>query len=165
MKSGTPLSPTIAPVKVPQRLAGNLTVPRVRPHSAPACHRQTAPESVSGHRFTPARRDPLGRLISQLVQLAGSNAFMAESTSRPWASATFVGAQHVLTLCIGARDQGDDCAGIDAAERFARALPEAEFHIPGHIVADIVIDERLPISGRSPAMTEFRITALTIEDW
>ena len=54
---------------------------------------------------------------------------------------------------------------VTKAERVARALPDAEFHIPGHIVADIVIDERLPIAGRSPAVTQFRITALTIEDW
>ncbi|MBB6123330.1 hypothetical protein [Sphingobium subterraneum] len=144
--------------------SGSITVPRVkpRPHVVPET---AATREVSPPQSGVTRRDPLGRLISQLVQLAGPDAYMAESTSRPWASATFVGAQHVLTLCIGSAENSHEHTLEQVADRFAHALPEADFRIPGHIVADIVIDERRRMDERSPASVQFRITALTIEDW
>jgi len=47
--------------------------------------------------------------------------------SHPWASATFVGHRHVATLVV----EGDAAAWL-------AALPEAEFSLRGHIVADLV---------------------------
>lgn len=51
-----------------------------------------------------------------------------ERRSRPWASATFSGARHSLLLGFGS---------AQCAEHAARALPESEFDLPGHLVADL----------------------------
>lgn len=118
----------------------------------------------------PPRRDPHIRIIAQLTQLSGPDMSVIASSSRPWASATFIGAQHRIVLRF---------SGTDAHSRatcFAEALPEAEFRISGHIVADACVDE-----WRSDEMTEnesgsetpdqagesvlLRISVLTVEDW
>ena len=46
------------------------------------------------------------------------------SRSEPWASATFVGERHLLTCAAGV-----DLTGIE----------EADFDLPGHIVADVAL--------------------------
>ena len=67
----------------------------------------------------------------------------------PWASATFVGTLHRLTIAMvpvpGLRDWID-------------ALPEAEFAMRGHIVADLVVDHVETIGDRE----HVTIAALTL---
>ncbi len=115
------------------------------------------------------RRDPHVRVIARLSELAGPDMSVIASSSRPWASATFTGAQHrVITRFAG--DHAQDCA-----TRFAEALPEAEFTISGHIVADACIDEwrqeEAAVDGAeaSPHSASgvfcLRVTVLTVEDW
>ena len=53
-------------------------------------------------------------------------------TSRPWSSATFDGERHRLDL----RLHGDAPTVGDALDRLIAALPDAEFEIPGQIVAE-----------------------------
>lgn len=55
-----------------------------------------------------------------------------DAVSTDWASATFVGATHVLVL----RFEGSHTAVGDAFRAF-EALAEAEITIPGHIVAEL----------------------------
>lgn len=53
-------------------------------------------------------------------------------TSRPWSSATFDGERHRLDL----RLHGDAQTVGDALDRLIATLPDAEFEIPGQIVAE-----------------------------
>lgn len=104
-------------------------------------------------------RDPHARLIAALLGLAGLHTRLASASSRPWASATFVGAQHRIVLTMADADDGARAAA------FAAQLPEAELRIPGHIVADITIDERITARENGELVTRFTLTALTVEDW
>ena len=75
----------------------------------------------------------LAALLRALAAGAAGCFRIAEARSTPWASATFEGARHAVTL---------ELAGADASERAARlrdALPEMEFALPAHLVADIVV--------------------------
>jgi hypothetical protein len=126
-------------------------------------------ESLSGVRagtqgkITSARsaqpRDPHNRLMNAIVQMAGDGTYILSSHSRPWASATFIGAQHQVTLKM---TETAEAATLDA---FLAALPDAEFHVPGHIVADVAVDSRLTTQTEKGRETEIRLCALTIEDW
>ncbi|MBU6267229.1 MAG: hypothetical protein KGN34_06800 [Sphingomonadales bacterium] len=65
--------------------------------------------------------------------MAGSHAEFVSHAERPWASVTFIGSRHTITLAFpGAH-------GVIAGDRFAEALPEHEFAIPRQIVADAVV--------------------------
>jgi len=68
-----------------------------------------------------------------------------------WASATFAGARHRVTI--------EACAtpGLD---RWLAALPEAEFALRGHLVADLAVASVEQRDGRATAVIE----ALTVED-
>ena len=69
----------------------------------------------------------------------------------PWASATFVGTQHRLTIVVdpvpGLRDRID-------------ALPDTEFAMRGHIVADLAVDHIETIDDRE----HVTIAVLTLID-
>ncbi|BAI95584.1 hypothetical protein Sj15T_33810 [Sphingobium sp. TA15] len=100
-------------------------------------------------------RDPLPRLLAQLIARAGGEVMVERAASRPWASALFQGRRHVIALTI---------AGPDAAERraaFAEGIEEAEWSLSGHFVADIGIDSSRP----APGGEWMELSALTIEDW
>ena len=109
-------------------------------------------------------------MIACLSELAGPDIAVVASSSRPWASATFIGAQHRVIL----RFAGDDAA--ERAARFAEALPDAEFTIAGHIVADACVDEwghaaecgedtATSAPQSLPSAPVLRVTVLTVEDW
>ncbi|UZW55222.1 hypothetical protein NUH86_17410 [Sphingobium sp. JS3065] len=100
-------------------------------------------------------RDPLPRLLAQLVERAGPSVTVERAASRPWASALFQGRRHVVALNL---------TGPDAAERraaFVEGIEEAEWNLSGHFVADISIDDRRP----APDGEWIELSALTIEDW
>lgn len=113
----------------------------------------------SGLHSNSSPRDPLARLQKQLLNLIVNNVRIIAAQSRPWASATFIGAQHLLTVEIEEDTNGH------AAQAFADALPEAEFAIPGHIVADAVVDSQEIQIDSSHKTSVLRLTFLTIEDW
>ena len=81
------------------------------------------------------RRGPVGRLRDALLRLAEYQAQLLAQNDEPWASVTYTGARHSFTLLFA----GDD--GVDAGERFVATLPEHEFTIPGHLVADAEVVE------------------------
>lgn len=119
----------------------------------------------------PPRRDPHTRVIAQLLELAGPDASVIATSSVPWASATFIGARHRIVMRIFGADHAA------RADIFAESLPDAEFSISGHIVADACVDERqlrlVQADGDkvqladsdSATETMLRLTILTIEDW
>jgi hypothetical protein len=77
-----------------------------------------------------------------------------EIRSRNWASATFVGARHEIGLKIAG--EGAEAA----ADRFAMTLEAREFHLRGHVLADIALIANEPVEGG----VRLRIEALTVED-
>ncbi len=82
-----------------------------------------------------------------------------EVRCRAWASATFVGARHELSLRIEG-EQADE-----AASSFVAGLNTAEFPLKGHIVADMHLasQERGTACG-GEGFVRLRIEALTVED-
>ncbi len=74
--------------------------------------------------------------------------------SRSWASVTFAGARHEISFRI-AGDQAEA-----AADRFLADLDCAEFHLRGHLLADIVLISRETV----PDGVEISLEALTVED-
>ena len=80
-------------------------------------------------------RHPSVQLLDTVMRLAGDHGELMAHAERPWASATFHGTRHAVTLLFNGKE------GARAAEEFIAALPEYEFHIRGHLVADAVVSE------------------------
>lgn len=101
------------------------------------------------------QRDPLPRLLEQLLKRAGTPTMIERAVSRPWASALFEGRRHIIALRL---------SGARVATRFrdfAEGIDSAEWQLPGHFVADIMIDE---VRQDEDAFW-LELSALTIEDW
>lgn len=94
--------------------------------------------------------DVQARLARALLDRAGEGAHLVRARSRPWASATFTGLRHVLTLAMRA----------ERAEAFADGLEESAFDLPRHFVADIALAGRSGTGGT----VLLEIEALTIEE-
>lgn len=101
---------------------------------------------------------PASGLLRRLLARAGEDRdriLLTDLRSTDWQSLTFVGERHRLKLRIA----GDNPQAV--ARRLGGGLDYAEFEIPGHVVADIlVVGEPRPQSDGSLALT---IEALTIE--
>ena len=75
-------------------------------------------------------RSPWMPLLSAVLELASGQAGLLRHAERCWASTTFTGTKHTVTLVF---------TGIEAqaaAEHFVERLGEHEFAIPGQLVAD-----------------------------
>lgn len=114
------------------------------------------PDSILPSSPRPARRDCHGRLMTALLDEAGPAAQIVDSTLTPWCSATFIGARHKVVLAL----IGQDAA--DRATALAESLPETEFRIFGHIVAELVVDERQAVGASE---VRLHLCVLTIEAW
>lgn len=71
------------------------------------------------------------RLCAALSVLAGSTR-VSDARVRPWASITFSGARHWLSLHVPS----------DAAAQAMAALSRYDLVLPGHFVADLAITQR-----------------------
>ena len=102
-------------------------------------------------------RRPWLALLSALFDLAQGQAELVRDSERNWASATFAGTRHNVTLAF------TGVAAIAAAEALIEALPEHEFTIPDQLVADAAI-----VSVEQVALPEPRIVVelelLLLED-
>lgn len=114
------------------------------------------PESILPSTPRPARRDCHGRLLAALIALVGQDAAIADSSLRPWHSATFVGSRHDIIMAIGGGS-----AAMRAAE-LCESLPQTEFTLPGHVVADLKVATE---SGTAGEDIRLRLEILTIEAW
>lgn len=85
----------------------------------------------------------------------GERPVLRETHAESWASATFTGARHSVTLAI----PGPSARA--RANRLADGLDAIEFTLPGHLVADIAVTHRID-SAEDSILT---IEALTVEDW
>ena len=80
-----------------------------------------------------ARRTSTDRLREAILALADHRAQVVSHSERPWASITFTGTRHTLALIFAGAE------AVAAAEYFIAALPDHEFAIPKHLVADAAI--------------------------
>lgn len=105
------------------------------------------------------KSNPHGRLMRTLSALAGEGSELIRSSSTRWASATFSGARHDAELKLTGN------SAHARAQALAGSLPEAEFALAGHIVADLTV-ERLALEREGEDETALLgIAALTVEDW
>ncbi len=103
------------------------------------------------------RHGPWMQLLSALMTLSDGKAELIRHAERPWASVTFSGSRHTIALCF----TGSEAAAV--GEKFIETLPDHEFTIPRHLVADaavVTVDHQLlPV----PRM-EIEVEVLLLED-
>jgi hypothetical protein len=99
------------------------------------------------------KRDALTALL-RAIRAKLPDPVMEQVSSRAWASITFSGARH--QLCLRLAGEG----AKDAADGFVSGLCEADFHLPGHILADIALSSRQD----SADGVRLKLEALTVED-
>jgi hypothetical protein len=103
------------------------------PMTAIPCEPQ-APKAGAGARANRLRHPSL-QLLQAVMRLAGPSAELICQAERPWASITFSGTRHTISLLFaGAKAEAD-------AQAFVDALPEHEFTIKNQLVADAAITE------------------------
>lgn len=93
-------------------------------------------------------RDAARALIAALVAAALTAQIVliiADTEERPWASATFSGARHIVSV-----ELDGDAAAID---RWLAALPEAQWAMRHHVVADIAVATRSAGGAKIEALT------------
>ena len=98
-------------------------------------------------------------LLRALISRAGidrDRILLTDFRSTDWQSLTFIGERHEMELRIPSPDAGR------LAAQLSEGLGEAEFSIPGQIVADIGL-ERPPSHNRDGSVT-LHIEALTIAE-
>ncbi len=93
----------------------------------------------------------LSAALERAAEAAGLSVRVGDAAATSWASATFAGARHRLTLHL------DDAPGLD---RWLAALPEADLPMKDHLVADLMVVS----VERSDGAVTVRIEALTVEE-
>lgn len=83
----------------------------------------------------PGPRSTGDRLREALLTLGDHRGQVLTHSERAWASITFAGARHTLTLLFAGEE------AVAAGEAFIAALPEHEFAIPGQLVAHAAITD------------------------
>lgn len=87
----------------------------------------TAPRSPARPR---SRRSTGERLEEALITLSGGLGKVTIHREMPWASVTFSGTRHRVTLCYTGQSE------VEAGEFMLAEVEEHEFRIPGQLVAD-----------------------------
>jgi len=72
-------------------------------------------------------------LLTQMLTVTGGKGSLISHEERPWASATFAGSRQRFTLEF----EGED--PIAGGEALIAQLPDHEFAVPGHLVADAAV--------------------------
>ena len=93
----------------------------------------------------------LVRALEASARRAGCPVRMSASDWTRWASATFTGARHEVTV------EADESGALDT---WLTELPEAELPIRGHLVADIIVSS----VRRGNGVATIRLEALTVEE-
>ena len=99
----------------------------------------------------PDVHEKLATALRPLFSATGGR--IASSHQRRWASATFVGARHRFVLEPIVIDSPD-------IEELAARIGNHEFHLPGHLVADICLSEPRWLEAGE---TVLEIEVLTVE--
>jgi hypothetical protein len=93
----------------------------------------------------------LARALLAAARAAGVAIEVERHRSRPWASATFVGARHALTLA------GEPAPALDG---WVASLSEAELTLRGHVVVSVAVE----CIDDGAAVHRLLLSVLTIED-
>ena len=104
--------------------------------------------------MTPSLRGPdAGTLLVRALRTMGAahDVRVESIAARPWASATFVGTRYRVSLSGPA---------VPGFRSWLDSLPEGEFALRGHLVADLAIDSVESIAEGVRAT----LTVLTLED-
>lgn len=102
-------------------------------------------------------RRPWLSLLSALFELAQGQAELLRHAERNWASATFAGTRHNVTLAF------DGTEAIAAGEALIEALPDHEFAIPNQLVADASVVSVEQLTLPRPRMV-VELELLLLED-
>ena len=98
----------------------------------------------------------LARAICASFDNFGGQISVEELASRDWASVTFTGARHTLSLCLAG------AGAVAATDALLSTLSEQDFQLRGHLLADIALaSEEKHDTG---AFVRLRLEALTVED-
>ncbi len=95
---------------------------------------QTPGYETKARRIRP-RRSLSDRVREALLVLAEKQAKVLTHEEKAWASITFAGTRHSLTM------EFDGEGAVACGENFIEALPEHEFVIPGQLVAEAEVNE------------------------
>lgn len=93
----------------------------------------------------------LERALVRGAAEAGVVLNVTAATATPWASVTFTGARHRLTM-VALASSSLDC--------WLAGLAETDFRLRGHLVADLVVVAAID----SSELVEVTLEALTVED-
>ncbi len=94
------------------------------PHASQAMIARAAP---------PTRSRAWMPLLSEMLRLGEGRGELLSHAERAWASVTFSGSRHTVRLSFAGTE------AVEAGERLIDALPDHEFTIPRHLVADAMI--------------------------
>jgi hypothetical protein len=89
--------------------------------------------------------------LARAIEASGPAVTVARHEASGWASATFSGARHRLTI---------EARATTGFDRWLAALPEADFALRGHLVADVTVGSVEKSEGRARVVIE----ALTVEE-
>ena len=93
----------------------------------------------------------LTRMLERLASAAACPIIIEQADWERWASATFSGARHAITLSAGPSD---------AFHAWLAGLAEQPVELPGHLVADLVVGQMT----RSPDRTTVNLEVLTVQE-
>ncbi len=124
---------------------------------------------MSDRRICPLLAGAPGRLVRQIAALIGPPASLVPMfpmlvvegvTTRPWSSAPFEGERHRLELRLhgGATEIGA------ALDKLIELLPDAEFDLPGAIVAEAKLTSLRVDPDPAAAALALTIEVLTVVD-
>ena len=94
-------------------------------------------------------RDAAAALLRALADAADAEPHVVDQQATPWASATFSGARHRLSIRLP----------VPAASRIARAAALETVAIVGHSIVDLAVSARECLEG-----AEMTIEATTVEN-
>lgn len=111
---------------------------------------------TKARQFRP-RRSVGDRVSEALLMLAEGKAQLLTHEERAWASITFTGSRHEITLDFDGLD------AVESGERLIGELPDHEFAIPGQLVADATVNSVNHMTVPDPRMI-VTLTLLLLED-
>ena len=103
-----------------------------------------------------AAASALFRALLARTAVSRNRIFLTEFRSTDWQSFVFAGERHIIALRIVGADADQ------AAARLVVGLGDAEFDIPGHIVADIAVSQ--PPRRGVDGSIDVELEALTIAE-
>ena len=103
------------------------------------------------------RRSVGDRVAEALQQLSDGHAILVRHKEKAWASITFAGTRHQITL------EFNTPAAIEAGEQLIADLPDHEFAIPRQLVAEATIGSVDHCLHPQPKLT-VNVTLLLLEE-